>query len=247
MRKILVPISGAAALALSSAALGQMEAVGPLPAPGSPLPAEAAPGVSVVDEDNIADDLNKRQQLQQKFIFTRTVDGAVVESVEREVTYSRGDPVRTTESNISAIDALAQKFDAEVLTKTEAFEEAKLDFVVADVNRDGKMTVDEYLRLVATWRDAEDDDVTPGESARERQYRAFIDELEGSGEPTPASDEAALRQKFNELTGMTGVIGHDDYYRAYLAEFDSVDANKDMLLRGDELMRFRALNRGGSK
>lgn len=248
MRKILANISGAAVLATCGAAFAQ-SGTGPLPTPAAPLPAEAAPatpGVPVVDEDNMADDLNKRQQLQQKFIFTRTVDGAVVETAEREVVYSRGDPVRTTESDQSAVDALAQKFDAEVLTKTEAFEEAKIDFVVADINRDGKLTVDEYLRLVETWRDTEDDAATPGRSARERQYRAFIEELEGSGETPPANNDAALQEKFGKLTNMTGTIARDDYYRAYLAEFDSVDENKDMMLRGEELMRFRALNRGGS-
>ena len=212
MRKILANISGVAVLATCGAAFAQ-SGTGPLPTPAAPLPAEAAPatpGIPVVGEDNMADDLNKRQQLQQKFIFTRTVDGAVVETAEREVVYSRGDPVRTTESNQSAVDALAQKFDAEVLTKTE------------------------------------DDAATPGESARERQYRAFIEELEGSGETPPANNDAALQEKFGKLTNMTGTIARDDYYRAYLAEFDSVDENKDMMLRGEELMRFRALNRGGS-
>ncbi|NWG70953.1 MAG: hypothetical protein HXY23_04990 [Parvularculaceae bacterium] len=248
MRKTLAGLSGATALVLSGAAMAQTD-IAPLPAPAPALPGDAAAPVAaapVVDEDNMADELNKRQQLQQKFIFTRTVDGKVVETDEREVTYSRGDPIRTTESNVSAMDALAARFDAEVLTKTEAFEEAKLDFVVADLNRDGKLTVDEYLRLVATWRETADDAASPGESARERQYRAFIEELDGRDDAAPASD-AALAEKFGRLTNMTGVIARDDYYRAWLAEFDSVDADKDMLLRGDELVRFRAMNRGEAK
>ncbi|MEQ1930431.1 MAG: hypothetical protein ABL957_07840 [Parvularculaceae bacterium] len=248
MKKTLAQLSGAAVLALASAALAQ--GTNPLPAPAAPLPADApasladASAAPVVDQDNMADDLNRRQQIQQEFTFTRTVDGEVVETDQRSVTYSRSDPVRTTEQNLSAMDALAQKFDAEVLSKTEAFEEAKLDFVTADLNRDGKMTTEEYLRLVDTWNERGADAGSAEESARERQYRAFVEELEGSGESAPAGDEGVVAAKFNTLTAATGLIARDDYYRAWLAEFDSVDANRDKMLRGEELMKFRALNRG---
>lgn len=249
MKKTFALLSGAAALALGCAAAAAEPS--PLPAPAAALPSDApaspadAATAPAVDEDNMADDLNRRQQIKQNFVLTREVDGKVVETEERSVTYSRSDPVRTTESNLSALDALKQKFDAEVLSKTEAFEEAKLDFTVADLNRDGKMTTDEYLKLVATWNDRADDGIDGETSARELQYQAFVAELDGAGEEAPAAAGGGAAAKFSTLTAGAGVIAKDDYYRAYLAEFDSVDANKDKMLRGEELMNFRALNRAG--
>jgi polyhydroxyalkanoate synthesis regulator phasin len=246
MKRASALLCGAAALVLGGAAMAQGADPVPALAPAAPLPQDApapAPASPAVDEDNMADELNRRQQIQQTFTLQRMVDGKVIETEQRTVTYSRTDPLRTTESGLSAVDALAQKFDAEVLSKTEAFEEAKLDFVVADLNRDGKMTTEEYLRLVDTWKERGDDAASAEESARERQYRAFVEELEGSGETAPADGEANSRAKFVQMTSGAGVIARDDYHRAWLADFDAADANKDMMLRGEELMRFRALNR----
>lgn len=245
---------GAAAIAfaaMTSAAIAQTPVTqaplagtpGALPADQSASNADVAAGAAV-DPDNMADQLNARQQVRQSFTFTRTVNGEVVEQKQEEIAYSRSDPVRSTEAKMSAFDALKAKFDREVLTRTEAFEEAKLDFVVADADRDGKMVEAEFLRLVKTWRDDRDD--TPGaESARERQYRAFLEEIgaDGAAEAPDAAD-AKARQKFAFMAGAAQAVGREDFIREYLVEFDAMDANGDMLLRGDELLKFRALNRG---
>lgn len=253
MKKPINWICGAVALTLAQglgAALAQGVEAGPLPGPVPALPADspasiADAGPAVIDADNMADDLNKRQQIQQSFVFTRTVNGEIAETEQRAVSYSRDDPVRTTESNLSTLDALQAKFDSEVLTRTEAFEEAKLDFVVADLDRDGKLIEPEYLRLVETWNEtrAASPASSAEESARERQYRAFVDQLEEDG-ATPAAGGADSKQKFAFMSGAATSIGREDYLREYLLEFDSMDADADMLLKGDELLKFRALNRG---
>jgi hypothetical protein len=231
----------AGAFAQSDKASGTALA-GPAPALPSDGPASNAdaPAGAVVDPDNMADSLNSRQQIRQSFTFTRTKNGEVIETKQETVTYSRSDPVLTTEAQLSPFDALKQRFDNEVLTRTEALEEARLDFVIADLDRDGRLTESEFLRLVATWRDRSGDG-DAAESARERQYRSFIEQLENE---TPVSDADAARTRYLTLAGSAPSISREDYVRDYLVDFDAMDADGDMMLRGDELIRFRALNRG---
>jgi hypothetical protein len=240
--------AGAAAIALAamSAAAQTPVAETPLQAAPGALPADeaAANAEAAVDPDNMADQLNARQQVRQSFTFTRTVNGEVVETKQEEIAYSRSDPVRSTEAKASAFDALKAKFDREVLSRTEAFEEAKLDFVVADADHDGKMTEAEFQRLVRTWRNERDDASGDAQTARERQYRAFLDELEGTEAGGESAGEAKARQKFAFMAGAAQTVGREDFIREYLVDFDAMDANGDMILRGDELLKFRALNRG---
>jgi hypothetical protein len=141
MKKPMTVLCGAAALATLAFAAAAQSTEAPLAAPPVPVPPAAAPSdapaaavaaAPQVDEDNMADDLNKRQQLKQAFTFTRTVNGEVVETDTRSITYSRNDPIRTTETTVSPFDALKAKFDSELLSRTEAFREAKLDFTAAD-------------------------------------------------------------------------------------------------------------------
>lgn len=233
----------AAAGAAAQAPLTPVEETSPEAATSeAPQEAPAEP-----NPDEMADLLNSRQQIQQSFTFTRTIDGEVVETDRKTVTFSRNDPVRPTEAGETPLESLKAAFDREVLTRTEAFEEAKLDFLVADQNRDNMMTADEFALLVGTWRESgtRDADAPPAEdeeTARQRQYRAFIEEIDPEGAKQEAMQRARL--KFRYMAGAAASLSREDYLREYLLDFDSMDADGDSLLKGEELMMFRAVNRG---
>ena len=196
--------------------------------------------------DAIADQLNGSQQLQQSFTLKRTINGEVVATEKRTLTYDRNTPYRETEAGKTSVEALKEAFDGELLTRTEAFEEAKLDFTVADANRDDLMTEDEFTSLVKSWREtgAHGFKETQAETARQRQYDAFLAELD----PTIADRrfESFAAKRFRFLAGASETVSRADYLREYLLDFDSMDANKDSRLEGDELLKFRGLNRGES-
>lgn len=198
----------------------------------------------VINPDEMADMLNSRQQLKQTYTLKRTINGEVVESEKRTVTFSRDTPYRETEAGMTTVEALKAAFDSELLTRIEAFEEAKLDFTVADIDRDENMSREEFVRLVDTWRqsDARTADAPTKEIARQRQYDAFLSEINPQAAETQ-SDQYA-RDKFAFMAGAAETVSREVYIREYLLDFDTMDMNKDTLLRSDELMRFRALNRG---
>ena len=240
MKTLTLLIGGmlAGAWFVSGAAIAQEK---PTETSGQP---DAAEQTAEPSEDSMADTLNSQQQLQQTFKLKRTINGEVVDSEERTVTFSRDDPVFETEAAPSVKESVKAAFDGEVLTRTEAFHEADLDFTVADVNQDGAMTADEFVALATSWgdsrvREAKTEDK---ETARERQYDAFLAELDP--EAAIQKNETLARQKFAFMAGASATLARRDYIREYLVDFYSMDADKDMLLRGDELMRFRALNRG---
>ena len=194
--------------------------------------------------DEMAADLNARQQIRQTFTFTRTIDGKVVETESRTVTYRPGDPERPSEAGPGAFEELAAAFNSELLTRTEAFEEARLDFVVGDLNRDEALDADEFVRLVETWR-ATAGRAAPAdgeESARDRQYRAFLAEIDP--EASRVAAEARARRKFAYMAGAATTLSREDYLREFLLDFDSMDGDADGMLRGEELLMFRALNKG---
>lgn len=202
---------------------------------------EAAPELN---PDEMASQLNARQRIEQTYTLTRTLNGEVVEVDRRTVIFNPGDPVRPTEAGVTAVEELLAAFNNELLTRTEAFEEARLDFIAADVNRDGVLSEDEFVAMVDNWRSISERRLVTGdeESARERQYRAFIEELDPE---TAREDAAALaRSKFAFMAGASQTLTREDYIREYLLDFDSMDVNGDGFLRGRELMMFRALNRG---
>lgn len=245
------------ALAFSGTALAQSEAA---PAPveeteapqmleqeATPMDAPAAPAAEseeTISEDDMADLLNSRQQLQQTYKLRRTINGEVVEIEERTVTFSRDDPYRATEAGGSPRERLLSAFDGEVLTRTEAYEEAKLDFTVADVDRNGVMTAEEFAALVDSRREQGDRQAPASdeEAARQRQYDAFLAEIDPEG--AEFQSEAYAKEKFAFLSGAASQLTQQDYIRAYMRDFDSMDANNDRLLKNEELLRFRALNRG---
>ncbi len=221
-------------LVLSGAAQALAQEAAPADQPA--ISEEAAP--APVNEDEMADLLNSQQQIRQGVTLTRSIDGTVVETRSETITYSPDDPLRGTEAALSPIERLKAEFASDALTRKEAFEEAKLDFVIADLNRDGKMDESEFVFLVNGWQDA-----TVSGLGRGR----FVD-------PTPHADEAAAkaehesqaRAKFSFIAGGSATVSRKDYMREVLIDFDALDKNNDSVLTGDELLNFRVANRGES-
>ena len=195
------------------------------------------------EADNSADSLNSMQQLQQSFTLQRTVNGEV-ETEKRTVTYSRNEPVRQSEAGETTVERLRASFDSEVLTRIEAFEEAKLDFVLADVDRNGALTEQEFVDLVNTWRDndARNADPVSPEAKKASEVQAFLDDID----PESARDiaDANARRKFKFMAGAATELKQKDYISEYLLDFDSMDKNGDALLKKDELAKFRVSIRG---
>ena len=205
------------------------------------VPGEDAPQLS---EDEMADLLNSQQQLQQTFTLRREVNGELVETEKRTVTFTRDEPYRQTEAGKTAAQEVLEDFDRDVLTRTEAFEEAKIDFTLADANHDGRMTADEFVTLVRSWVNNEKRAAAaPNETIKQqRRYDAFLQEISGDTEGLPFDD--AARNKFLFMAGADETLSLRAYIREYMLDFDAMDADNNMLLKGDELKRFRAVSRG---
>lgn len=228
--------------AMTGIASAQEAAPEPLPIEPAAVevsaPADATPAEPAMNPDEMASFLNSQQQIRQGVTLTRSIDGQVIETKSETITYSPNDPLRSTEAGSSPLDALQAEFDSEALTRKEAYEEAKLDFVVADLNRDDKMDESEFVFLVNGWQDA-----TVSGSGRGR----FVD-------PTPQADEAAAKAEYEQqarakyafLAGGAKTVSRKDYLREVLIDFDALDKNDDGILTGSELLYFRAANRGES-
>jgi len=195
---------------------------------------------SETGNDEIADRLNSLQQLQQKVTLTRTIDGEIVETIQETIIYTDEDPIRSSEAGTSLIEKLNQRFDLAALTRNEAFEEAKLDFIVADTNRDETMSADEFEALVAQWR-SDDADKS---SVNDNLDTSSTNENDVSTVPGAPLLPTPARQKFAFMSGMSEAISQKDYIREYLTEFDAFDENNDSYLRDEELTSFRKASRG---
>jgi hypothetical protein len=166
------------------------------------------------------------------------VDGQVVETRTETITYSPNDPLRSTEASLSPLEALEAEFDSEALTRKEAYEEAKLDFVVADLDRNDKMDESEFVYLVNGWQEAT---VRGGGRGR------FVDPTRHADEDAAkAEHERQARAKFAFLAGGPATVSKKDYLREVLIDFDALDKNDDGILTGPELLYFRVANRGES-
>jgi len=252
--------------AMGAGALAQEQEAAPSSPPSSPTPPaaretargadptgeDATPGEKdaagadgTPDPDNVADLLNARQQLQQSITLKRTINGEVVESEKRTVTFSRDAPRRATEADRESLrEVLKSQFDGEVLTRNEAFEEAKIDFIIADTDRSGAVDAEEFASLVATWAD-DDARAAPAPTddiARQRRYDDFLTDI-SQGDAELARDVMAKR-KFAFMAGASQTLSREDYIREYLLDFDAMDANNDARLEDEELRRFRAVSRG---
>lgn len=210
----------------------------------SEAPSEGPADAAAPSDDDVADQLNSQQQLQQTFTLKRTINGEVVETKKKTVTLSPGDPYRPTEAGETTLQQVRSAFDNEVLSRVEAFEEAKLDFTIADADRDGRMTAQEFAALVEGWRQTGDrETVAPNEDiAREREYQALLAAIDP--EAGASAYETRANAKFAFISGAQETIAREDYIREYLLDFDTMDADDDTFLKGDELARFRATNRG---
>lgn len=260
----LTALAGAACLAVFMAGVSSAQApLTPAPSGGDSAAGQSAPANQAqpapaaddaataaqeepapVDPDNMADSLNSQQQLKQTFTLKRTINGKVTDTERRTIIYDKNAPSRPTEAGGSPVKSLLDDFAREVLTRTQAFEEAKIDFARADINRDGALDESEFVPLVMSWSDNKKREApaSDAEAARQREFDAFVDQL--APDEAKAESEQAARRKFQALTNGAALLPRKDYIASYLAEFDAVDANGDGMLRGAELMRFRALNKG---
>lgn len=209
-------------------------------------PADAAEDENAeeLNPDESADMLNSRQQLQQTFTLKRSINGEVVETTKKTVTLTPGVPYRPTEAGETTMQQVRAAFDSEVLTRVEAFEEAKLDFTIADSDRDGRMTASEFAILVDSWREtnARMAEAPNEEVARQRQYEALLATIDPDA--AEQQNKAYAKAKFAFISGASEDISREDYIREYLLDFDTMDSDNNALLKGGELMRFRAANRG---
>lgn len=205
--------------------------------PAQPL-AEAAPieAATAINEDEMADLLNSRQQIKQDVTLTKTIDGKVIETKTETIIYSKDDPLRDTEAGVSPIERLKAEFDSQSLTRKEALEEARLDFVVADLDRDEAMNASEFVFLVKGWQDAKISGAGHGR---------FVDPyFHVDQEAADVEHAEQARAKFIEMAGESGTLSKRAFTRKVIAEFEEHDIDKDELLRGDELLNFRASVRG---
>ncbi len=227
-------------IALSSAAAAVAQETTPVDQAAA-LEEDATSGAAdaqAMNEDEMASFLNSQQQIKQGVTLTRTIDGKVVETRSETIIYSPDDPVRDTEAALSPLERLKAEFASDALTRKEAYEEAKLDFVIADLNRDDRLDESEFVFLVKGWQEA-----TVSGSGRGR----FVD-------PTPHADEMAAkaeheqqaRAKFAFIAGGAAGVSRKDYIREVLIDFDALDKSNDGVLTGTELLNFRAANRGES-
>lgn len=226
-------------LLASSAALAQPQ---PPAAPAAPDAAAASDTPSAPNPDEMAADLNRQQRVEQTYTLTRTLDGKVIETTKKTLVFKPGDSARESEAGLSPVEEMLESFRNEVLTRTEAYEEAKLDYAAADVNRDNRMTADEFAGLVENWRLSaiEKTGPTDDEETQQRRLRAFT----GGLDPVKVSEDA--RAKFVLMAGATDAMTRKQYVRETMIDFDAMDGDRDRLLRGDELLKFRALNSGAS-
>ena len=240
-RSLRTPLLASAALLISFGAVSAQEPDGATATTDAPAASsETAAEEPAVDEDNMADLLNSQQQIKQDVTLTRSVDGKVIESRTETVVYSMDDPLRATEAGLSPLEKLKAEFDSEALTRKEAIEEAKSDFIIADLDRDNDMSADEFVFLVKGWENAE---ITGSGRGR------FVDPFFHVNEAEAAIEhEKQAREKFNAMAGVTeGVavsINRKVFQRSVLDEFEAHDLDKNEILQGDELLNFRAAVRG---
>ncbi len=228
-----------ATLAFAAPAFAQSETA---PAPEMAAPAEAAPAevapaaAPAINEDEMADYLNSQQQIKQDVTLTRSVDGKVVESRTETVVYSKDDPLRETEAGQTPLQQLQAEFDSQALTRKEAIEEARLDFIVADLDRNDSLSIDEFLFLIKGWEDAEISGI-----GRSRFVDPFV---HADAESAAAEHEALARTRFTAIADGDNAISRREFARAVTTGFKTFDLNDDDLLQGDELIHFRAAARG---
>lgn len=193
------------------------------------------------DADNSADDLNARQRIRQTFSVKRRINGEIVEEKTITVPDDARFPTRATEATKDVRQFVRDKVDREVLTRREAVDEADLEFTLADSNIDGEMSKSEYLALYSTrkndpnYTDFLNFDDDANHNGSEDRYAAF------ARADRQTYREAALARRFDLFAGKGSSLNHDDYIRAFLKDFDEMDADKNGMISGAEMVRLRHL------
>ncbi len=234
MKRLFLGVSVAVLIAAAAGAQQTAPVTPQSPAAEAPAPQP--------NPDEMAADLNRQQTVNQTYTLTRTVDGKVVETTKKTLVFKPGDSAQESEAGLSPVEEMMESFRNAVLTRTEAYEEAKLDFTAADVNRDNKMTADEFAGLVENWRESaiEKTGAVDDSESQQRRLRAFT----GGLDPAKVGEDA--RTKFVLMAGANDSLTRRQYIRETMIDFDAMDGDRDRLLRGDELLKFRALNGGAS-
>ncbi len=212
------------------AAIGISIAAG-LAAPLSAQETPPAPPTSEdTEKDNIADDLNARRRVNPTATVKRVINGEIVETKKVPVP-DEAYPNQPTEAGMTASEVVRLRIDRETLTRTEAAEEARLDFDVADQNNDSNMSLPELEALFA---------VRPIDP----NYAMFFkngDVRKDEQDPQLTGETATrLADRFFLMQGTDEKLGETVYVRHVINEFDVVDHDGDGVLKGEELNRFRA-------
>jgi hypothetical protein len=202
----------------------------------APLPPASETAAPAINEDEMADYLNSQQQIKQDVTLTRTVDGKVIETKKETIVYSPNDPLRDSEAGLSPVEQLKAEFDSQALTRKEALEEARLDFVVADLDRDNAMNAAEFVYLVKGWQDAE---ISGSGHGRFVDPYFHVDQAAADAEHAEQA-----RARFAAMAGENPTLNKKAFTRRVIEQFEQYDLDKDDLLRGDELLNFRAAVRG---
>ena len=182
-----------------------------------------------------AAELNARQRIDQTLTVTRFINGKPVETKKVALPTGPGMPVRETEAGGRLADVVRAQVDREVLTRREAFEEARLEFDLVDTNSDQLLTRKEFVSLVEVRQDDPNyasfftpaTTVTNAENSTAlAQHRAIFD-VQG------------LAARFDFVTGVSRVLTKQIFIAEALRDFDSLDANGDAILRDAELIAYR--------
>jgi hypothetical protein len=221
--------AGLAAMIVVAAASAQEPTATDLAATPAAAETPATP-----NPDEMADSLNKQQKLEQTYTLTRTVDGKVVETTQKTVVYSKDDPIRETEAGLSPVERLKAELDDASLTRSEAVADTKLDFTIADKDRNNRVTADEDAGLVREWLNAGRVDA----GAETAEPVALLE----AGEDAGTLD--AAKAKFVSFSGTEPDLTRRGYTRFVVREFDAADADKNRVLEGAELAAFKAALRG---
>lgn len=226
---------------LTAAAVG-ISAVG-MSVPTSPAvwasePASAETSLALPDDpdsDAAANELTRRHNLEQSFTVRRTVDGKVFETIEETVSLDGTTPTLPTEAAGTIEQRLKNSFDRLALTRPEALDEARLNFALGDVDRDGRMSEAEFVRLLDLIQSngfgAGDPMGLSGEAGR----------VDDAGADTPALSFADFLDLKSGPDGVpaTPLVDEQAFALGFLRQFDAADDDANAVLSGDELRRFR--------
>ena len=182
--------------------------------------------------DNIADSLNAKQDIKQTMTVTKTVNGEVVETQTVEVPNDPKFAKMPTEAGVTKTQAVLSQAEREILTRTEAAEEAKVDFTLADKDNDGKMTLAEYEGLFVA-------------RTIDPNYKPVLAEFkteDGKDSPLITGDHAqVLSDRYHLMSGVDGSVNQSVFLKTFMNDFDLSDRDQSATLTGDELVTFRSL------